>query len=104
MPTFQAYGWEVSLLALMDAAHLRYWSETLMNHTAIVNGLSQFEAPIQYTKNNNAAIPFFLGEVGNSLNPGSNNYDLEGVLGSALWTVDYMLYAMSIVGLSTLPH
>jgi len=68
-----------------------------MNHTEIVKGLSKFTPQIQYLQENHPKIPFNLGEVGCALNPGVQNDDLAGVLGTALWTVDYLLYAMSIV-------
>ena len=69
----------------------------LMNHSVITGNLSQFLSPIAYLKANYPTIPFVLGEVGSSLNPSGNNYNLEGVLGSALWTVDFLLYSASIV-------
>lgn len=73
-----------------------------MNHTAIKDKLNTFSADIDYLKENHPSITFVLGEVGSALNP--NGIDthpqdpgLEAVLGSALWTLDFMLYAMSIV-------
>lgn len=75
-----------------------------MNHSVVVGNLSNFLAPIAYLQANHSNIPFTLAEVGSSLNPSGNNYDLQGVLGSALWTIDFMLYAMSIVRHPSLPH
>jgi hypothetical protein len=69
-----------------------------MNHTEVVNGLSQFIPAIAYLKQNNPDIAFHLGEVGSVLNtPGHNDDAIAGVLGSALWVVDYMLYAITMV-------
>jgi hypothetical protein len=68
-----------------------------MNHTEIVKSLSKFTPQIQYLQKNHPKIPFNLGEVGCALNPGVQNNGLAGVLGKALWTIDYLLYAMSMV-------
>lgn len=71
-------------------------AKDIMNHTAIVNGLSQFLPPITYLHTNNPSILFHLGEVGAALNSGPQDYALGGVFGDELWTVDYMLQAMTI--------
>ena len=71
-----------------------------MNHNAIVNGLSQFSGPISFLQNNEDTIPFHLGEVGSALNPDHLYAPILGMYGTALWTVDYMLYAMSMVRVS----
>ena len=75
---------------------------TLANHTDTVTKTSVFQPSISYLSSSNfSSIPFVLGEVGSSLNSNTvgsayNNFTLEAVLTSALWTVDWMLYAMSI--------
>ena len=72
----------------------------LMNHQAVASELGYFLPFIAYcqsttTGTHSKSIPFVLGEVGNSLNQG-NNYTFQGVLGSALWQVDFQLYALAI--------
>ena len=67
----------------------------LMNHTAIADRLDLLRGYITYLQQNHPSIPYIISEVGNSLNP-TNSYDYQAVLGSALWQVDFQLYAMSI--------
>ena len=78
-------------------------STTLLNHTDTVSHLSVFKPSITYLQSNpnTSTIPFVLGEIGSALNGVENgnqvnDFDLEGVLGSAIWTVDFLLYAASI--------
>ena len=78
-------------------------STTLLNHTDTVSHLSVFEPSLAYLQSspNTSTIPFVLGEIGSALNGvvnGNqvNDFSLEGVLGSAIWTVDFLLYAASI--------
>lgn len=71
----------------------------LMNHGAIVDRMNAYVESIKYTTDNH--LLFVMGEVGSSTNRLKDNqqyddYDFEAVLGSALWTVDWMLYAMSL--------
>ena len=70
-----------------------------MNHSAIATHLDYFQPFITYlqtsTNANGAPIPFIIGEVGNSLNR-THDYSYQAVLGSALWGVDFQLYAMTI--------
>lgn len=70
-----------------------------MNHADVVSGLNQFKAPISYLRTAHPGVSFHLGEVGSDLNSDNPNYVLGGAYGAALWTVDYMLYAMSLVSL-----
>lgn len=67
----------------------------LMNHTAIADRLNLLRGYITYLEQNHPSIPYVISEVGNSLNP-TQTYDYQAVLGSALWQVDFQLYAMSI--------
>ncbi|KAI7402144.1 hypothetical protein KC336_g14475 [Hortaea werneckii] len=67
----------------------------LMNHTAIAFRLDLLRKFIDYLRENHPSIPYIISEVGNSLNP-THNYDYQATLGSALWQVDFQLYAMSI--------
>ena len=72
-----------------------------MNHTAIVKGLRPFKQQVQFlAQNSSGKVPLVLSEVGNTLlasptepDPG---YVARNNLGSALWAVDFQLYAMSI--------
>ncbi|RMY54046.1 hypothetical protein D0863_13748 [Hortaea werneckii] len=67
----------------------------LMNHTAIAFRLDLLRKFIDYLRENHPSIPYIISEVGNSLNP-THTYDYQATLGSALWQVDFQLYAMSI--------
>lgn len=74
--------------------------QLLMNHEAIVDKTDHYKDSIKYVTQRGMA--FVMGEVGSSLNgkinegtTQTNDFDLEAVLGSALWTIDWMLYAMS---------
>lgn len=67
----------------------------LMNHGAIAAHLDLFQNAIDYLKANHPGIPFVLSEIGNSLNT-RHDYSYQATLGSALWQVDFQLYALSI--------
>lgn len=67
----------------------------LMNHTAIAFRLDLLRKFITYLADNHPNIPYIISEVGNSLNP-THTYEYQATLGSALWQVDFQLYAMSI--------
>ena len=53
----------------------------------------------------NRDVPFVLGEVGTVISTSNShqNSDLYNRLGSALWTLDFLLYGMSLVSLSCPP-
>ena len=67
----------------------------LMNHTAIAMRLDLFQKFVDYLATNHPSIPFIISEVGNSLNP-THTYEYQATLGSALWQVDFQLYAMNM--------
>lgn len=67
----------------------------LMQHSTIAYRLNLLRKFIIYLRENHPQIPFIISEVGNSLNP-THDYSYQAVLGSALWAVDFQLYAMSI--------
>ena len=71
----------------------------LMSHVAISTHLDYYRSFIDYlqtsTQANGAPIPFIISEIGNSLNR-FHDYGYQAVLGSALWGVDFQLYAMTI--------
>jgi hypothetical protein len=74
----------------------------LMTHTGIANRIGKLSNPVSYLAQNHPNIKYILGEVGSALNPVVNgqqtyHYDFEAVLGAALWQVDMMLYAISVV-------
>ncbi|MCJ1283114.1 hypothetical protein MMC26_002441 [Xylographa opegraphella] len=88
-----------------DSATLQ---SSLMNHTAVTTKLASIVTEISNLNNpslinpTNAAqnsIPFTLDEANSLLNGAPAGLDILSVFGSALWTVDYMLYCASI-GLS----
>lgn len=74
--------------------------QRLMSHKAVVEKMAHYADSINYVTQK--GMKFVMGEVGSSyngkINDGktqTNDFDLEAVLGSALWTVNWMLYAMS---------
>ncbi|KAJ3774177.1 hypothetical protein FB446DRAFT_686592 [Lentinula raphanica] len=72
-------------------------SDTFMNHTAIVANLSQVNDDIAFLASSSSTenIVFNLGET--NIDFTNLNMDqFEGVLGSALWTIDYILFAASL--------
>ncbi|MCJ1293681.1 hypothetical protein MMC34_005236 [Xylographa carneopallida] len=81
---------------------------SLMNHTAVTTKLasiltemSDLNIPslINPTSAAQNSVPFTLDEANSLLNGAPAGLDILSVFGSALWTVDYMLYCASI-GLS----
>jgi hypothetical protein len=67
-----------------------------MNHTAIAGNLTQYIPDMEATKAADPGIEFLLGETNSDyVNLGMNQ--VEGVFGSSLWLVDYLLYGMSLV-------
>ncbi|KAF3760742.1 family 79 glycoside hydrolase, partial [Cryphonectria parasitica EP155] len=67
----------------------------LMTHSSITAHLDLFKPAIAWLQANKPDIPYILSEIGNSLNP-THDYAYQAVLGSALWQVDFQLYALSI--------
>lgn len=67
----------------------------LMTHSSIAHHLDLFKPAIDWLKANKPDIPYIISEIGNSLNP-THDYSYQAVLGSALWQVDFQLYALSI--------
>lgn len=72
--------------------------DTLLNHNFVKQDLEQYHADIQWLKNNNHNLDFVLGETGRY--PVDRNQwpasIADGNFGTALWTVDMMLHAMTI--------
>lgn len=68
----------------------------IMNHTAIVHGTRAIKDTIAFLDARPRPIPLNLAEVGSALNFGRNHYELEAVLGAALWQTDFMLWTMSL--------
>lgn len=67
-----------------------------MNHTAIVGNLTQYIPDMEAAHAADPSIKFVLGETNSDyVNLGMNQ--VEGVFGSSLWLVDYLLYGMSLV-------
>jgi hypothetical protein len=67
-----------------------------MNHTAVSANLSQYIDDMALIHAHDPAITFLLGET-NSDYVNLNMSQIEGVFGSSLWLVDYLLYGMSLV-------
>lgn len=73
-----------------------------MNKSAIRNSTDvRFKDRIAYMKSTYPDIPFLIAEVGSALGNGTGirDFDLTASLGTALWTVDWLLYTATIVSL-----
>ncbi|KAJ5703660.1 hypothetical protein N7493_011585 [Penicillium malachiteum] len=68
---------------------------SLMNHTAVKGNLTQYIPDMEATHAADPNIIFLLGET-NSDYVNLNMAQVEGVFGSSLWLVDYLLYGMSM--------
>jgi hypothetical protein len=71
-----------------------------MNHTATAANLTQYIDDMNVIHAHNPNITFLLGET-NSDYVNLNMSQVEGVFGSSLWLVDYLLYGLSIVSMNT---
>lgn len=67
----------------------------LMTHSSITARLDLLKPAIAWLKANKPDIDYIFSEIGNSLNP-THDYAYQAVLGSALWQVDFQLYALAI--------
>jgi hypothetical protein len=67
-----------------------------MNHTAVAGNLSAFKSDMDVIRRQDPKITFLLGET-NSDYINLNMTHIEGVFGSALWLIDYLLYGMTMV-------
>ena len=65
-----------------------------MNHSAILDKLSEYTYQIDFMSNNHPSIPYVLSEVGNGQEAGSS---IQSTFGAALWQTDVQLYCASIV-------
>ncbi|KAJ5350891.1 hypothetical protein N7541_008618, partial [Penicillium brevicompactum] len=70
--------------------------ESFMNHTAIAANLTQYTDDMALIHAHDPNITFLLGET-NSDYVNLNMSQVEGVFGSSLWLIDYLLYGMSLV-------
>ncbi|KAK2755741.1 hypothetical protein FQN54_005891 [Arachnomyces sp. PD_36] len=68
--------------------------DDFMNHHAIVGNLSQYQHEINFIRSYDPPMKYVMGET-NSDYVNLNMAQYEGVLGSALWLADYMLYGMT---------
>lgn len=73
-----------------------------MNHTAVQRSLGVFRRDIDFLKKYDPSITFLLGET-NSDYINLNMAQVEGVFGSALWLIDYLLYGMTMVSSQPTP-
>lgn len=67
-----------------------------MNHTAVAGNLTQFIPDMEAAHTADPSIKLLLGET-NSDYVNLAMDQVEGVFGSSLWLVDYLLYGMSLV-------
>ena len=65
-----------------------------MNHTAIVNNITNYRPAQDFLAQNYPDVPLYLGEV-NTLAKTLGVDEYEAVFGSALWTCDDLMYSMS---------
>ncbi|KAJ5286695.1 hypothetical protein N7478_002381 [Penicillium angulare] len=68
---------------------------SFMNHNAVVGNLTQYTTDMEVVHAADPNITFLLGET-NSDYVNLNMAQVEGVFGSSLWLVDYLLYGMSM--------
>ena len=68
-----------------------------MNHTFLISGFNAFRSDFEYMRTNFPDVQVVLGESGRYTDTQGSLDPSEGIFGSALWTVDYLLYAMSLV-------
>ena len=72
-----------------------------MNHTFLTSGVNnKWLSDFEYMNTNFPEIQVVLGEVGRFRDGGGSLEPSEGIFGSALWTADYLLYTMTLVGLA----
>ncbi|KAJ5762107.1 uncharacterized protein N7511_005489 [Penicillium nucicola] len=69
--------------------------DSFMTHTAIASNLTQYTDDISLIHAHDPNITFLLGET-NSDYVNLNMSQIEGVFGSSLWLVDYLLFGLSI--------
>ncbi|KAL0260196.1 hypothetical protein SLS55_003880 [Diplodia seriata] len=78
---------------------------TLMNKAAIRSKTdARFKDRIAYMSRAYPSIPFLIAEAASALGNGTGirDFDLTASLGTALWTVDWLLYAATLVRIA--PH
>lgn len=71
-----------------------------MNKAAIRSKTdARFKDRIAYMKGEHPDIPFLIAEAASALGNGTGirDFDLTASLGTALWTVDWLLYAATLV-------
>lgn len=68
-----------------------------MNHTFVTSGVDVFRSDFDYMRANFPDVQLVLGESGRYSDSNGSLDPSEGIFGSALWTVDYLLYTMSLV-------
>ncbi|KAJ7173631.1 hypothetical protein C8R46DRAFT_1215556 [Mycena filopes] len=70
-------------------------AELLTHSTTVSKMEGHFRANVDFTAAHNVA--FVLGEVGSAIGGnGTANPQLDGTLGGALWTLDFLLYGMTM--------
>lgn len=71
-----------------------------MNKAAIRSKTdARFKDRIAYMKSEHPDIPFLIAEAASALGNGTGirDFDLTASLGTALWTVDWLLYVATLV-------
>lgn len=70
-------------------------AEGLMTLSLTHRNLDYMRPRIGWLRENRPEVPFIINEIGNSLKV-TNSYEYQAVLGSALWALDFYMYALSI--------
>ena len=72
----------------------------LLNHQQTISDTNDhFLDSVEYIRKNNNELKFIVSEVGNAIVKGDTrpSPQLSGSLGTSVWTVDWMLYSMTMV-------
>ncbi|KKY20831.1 putative glycoside hydrolase family 79 protein [Phaeomoniella chlamydospora] len=100
---FDDYGLDEG--AIIRSASYHYYQttggkplrSTLLNHTDTEAKTNHFLPAIEYLNSTrDDSVHLIIGEAGSGLTNHRRDYNLEASLGTALWTVDWMLYCMSM--------
>ncbi|MCJ1333672.1 hypothetical protein MMC10_010372 [Thelotrema lepadinum] len=90
---YEIFGNEVTTTA-------EYLQSTLLNHSYLVQSTGYIKSAVQFLQQNQSGLPLVLGEIGSGLARGNTNQtqiaQLESSLGTAVWTVDFHMYMMTL--------
>ena len=97
-PSYEVFPDRDGSSPIKSAAH--FLQSTLLNHTFTVNAAFFLRSSKNFLALTHPNIPLILGEIGSGLAGGNENKtvvrQIESSQGTALWTLDFHLYCMSI--------